>query len=248
MFSRVAEGFWQQPPFIRDVWNRLDAPEIFVMPVMISEGYFTTEIIPRELGLRRAGGAGFARVQVRDDRVVRYCEPVGTHHSMTDALSARAKEVLATNRDGGAVNLGRTALFIVGHGTGRNDRSREAIERQVGLLRARAEYAEVHAVFMEESPRVEEVYQLAAAPDVIVVPFFISDGLHVREDIPMLLGEKEAWVRERLRRGDPVWHNPTVRQGKRVWYTPSIGTEGRLADVILDRIREVAACSPTDLS
>jgi sirohydrochlorin cobaltochelatase len=245
MFSQVTEGFWQQAPFIREVWNRLDVPEVFVMPLMISEGYFTAEVIPRELGLRKAGTSGFARVQVWNDRVVRYCESVGTHHAMTDALLARAKEVIAGHEM--PSGLEGTALVIVGHGTGRNDRSREAIERQAGLLRARGEFAEVCAVFMEESPRVEEVYQLTKAREVIVVPFFISDGLHVREDIPVLLGEKGALVRERVRRGQPVWENPTVRHGKRVWYTSGIGTEGRLADVILDRIREVAACSPTDL-
>jgi sirohydrochlorin cobaltochelatase len=77
-----------------------------------------------------------------------------------------------------------------------------------------------------------------------MVPFFISDGLHSYEDIPVLLGEPERVVQERYRSGQPTWRNPTERQGKRVWYTSSIGMEPGIADVILARVREAAAATP----
>ncbi len=73
-----------------------------------------------------------------------------------------------------------------------------------------------------------------------MVPFFISDGLHAREDIPVMLGEPAEVVQERLRRGEPTWRNPTEKHGKRVWYASSIGTEPHIADVILERVREAA--------
>jgi sirohydrochlorin cobaltochelatase len=74
-----------------------------------------------------------------------------------------------------------------------------------------------------------------------MVPFFISDGLHSHEDIPVLLGEPPEVVRERFRQGQPTWRNPTERRGKRVWYAKGVGTEPLLADVILERVRERAA-------
>ena len=41
---------------------------------------------------------------------------------------------------------------------------------------------------MEQAPFVKDWRTLTDCPDVIVVPFFISDGLHSYEDIPVLLG------------------------------------------------------------
>jgi sirohydrochlorin cobaltochelatase len=84
---------------------------------------------------------------------------------------------------------------------------------------------------------------LAKAKNIVMVPFFISDGLHSYEDIPVMLGEPERIVRDRFESGQPTWRNPTEKHGKRVWYSASIGSEPRLADVILERVREAAARS-----
>jgi len=43
-------------------------------------------------------------------------------------------------------------------------------------------------VYMEEPPLVSDWRKLTETPNVVVVPFFISDGLHSYEDIPVLLG------------------------------------------------------------
>jgi sirohydrochlorin cobaltochelatase len=156
-------------------------------------------------------------------------------------LLARAREVVQRFPNGHMVEPRQTALFIAGHGTGNNENSRKAIERQVDLIRARDVYGEVHAAFMEEEPRIGDCYQLARSPNIVMVPFFISDGLHSFEDIPVMLGEPERLVQERFRRGEPTWLNPTEKNGKRVWYAPSIGNEPHIADVILERVREAAA-------
>ena len=72
----------------------------------------------------------------------------------------------------------------------------------------------------------------------MVVPFFISDGLHTVEDIPVLLGEPERVVQQRLAAGQPTWRNPTERNDKLVWYSTAVGSEPGIADVILARVRE----------
>ena len=155
-------------------------------------------------------------------------------------LLARARGIIQMHPAPHLPRPGATALFIAGHGTGNNENSRRAIERQVDLIRARSIYAEVHAVFMEEDPRVGDCYGLACANNIVMVPFFISDGLHSYEDIPVMLGEPEPEVRDRLNRGQPTWRNPTEKNGKLVWYTRAIGSEPHLADVILERVREAA--------
>src|SRR5262245_43105271 len=51
IFSEVREAFWKQDPGIRAVMGSLNTARVFAVPLFVSEGYFTEEIIPRELGL-----------------------------------------------------------------------------------------------------------------------------------------------------------------------------------------------------
>ena len=213
----------------------LSAPRVFIVPLFISEGYFSAEIIPQELGLDAQG------VRRRPGQTWHYRQPVGTHEGMTAVILARAEEVVRKHPFPRAPQPRDLTLFIAGHGTARNAQSRQAIERQAELIRAQHLYAAVHDIFMEESPRIGECYALARTRNLVVVPFFISDGLHVVEDIPVLLGEPERVVKERLAAGQPAWQNPTELQGKRVWYSAAVGTEPRLAEVILERVREAAS-------
>lgn len=241
IFAQVVECFWKLEPPICGVLRGVYAPRVFVVPLFISEGYFTEEVIPRELGLCGRDERNFSRVQKRGAQTIHYCGPVGTHDSMTAVLLARAREVVERHPFPRAPKPADTSLFISGHGTGNNENSRAAIERQVTLIRARGEYAAVHAVFMEEAPRIGECYALAPTNSIVMVPFFISDGLHSYEDIPVLLGEPASVVQARYRAGEPTWRNPTEKQGKRVWYSASIGTEPGIAEVILERVTEAAA-------
>jgi sirohydrochlorin cobaltochelatase len=238
--GQVIEGFWKEEPLLAGVLRGAYGRRVFVVPLFISEGYFTEEVIPRELGFRTSEGE-LVRVQKRGDQTFFYCGPVGTHDSMTEVILARAREIVARFPFPRAPRPAETALFIAGHGTGNNENSRKAIERQVELIRARGEYAEVYPVFMEEEPRIGDCYQMARARHIVMVPFFISDGLHSYEDIPMMLGEPERLVRERLASGAPTWRNPTERKQKLVWYAPSIGNEAHLPDVIMERVRQMAA-------
>lgn len=240
LFGQVVECFWKNEPGVSGVLRGVFARRVFIVPLFISEGYFTEEVIPRELGLCKTGESNFPRTQQRGAQTLHYCGPVGTHDSMTGVLLARAREVTTQHGTGLAPTPADTTLFIAGHGTGNNENSRKAIERQVELIRARGLYAGVHATFMEEDPRIATCYETARTPHLVMVPFFISDGLHSFEDIPVMLGEPEHDVQARFRRGEPTWPNPTDKNGKRVWYSSSIGTEPHIADVILERVREMA--------
>jgi sirohydrochlorin cobaltochelatase len=242
-FAQVQEAFWKQEPYIWQVLRGVFAPRVFIVPLFISEGYFTEEVLPRELGLSRPGETSFARAQRRGGQTLHYCGPVGTHAAMTEVLLARAREIVEKFPFPRAPKAAETALFIAGHGTGANENSRKAIEQQTALIGARGLYSEVHAVFMEEDPRISDCCKLARARNIVMVPFFISDGLHSYEDIPVMLGAPEPVVRERLRQGQPTWRNPTEREGKRIWYSASIGSEPHLAEVILERVREAERSS-----
>lgn len=237
IFAEVREAFWKQDPKVVNVVPSVSAPQLFIVPLFISEGYFSEDVIPRALGFELSSD-GKSRLRQRGSCLEIYCRPVGTHESMTSVLLARAREVIAAFPFPRAPRPKDISLFIAGHGTEQNENSRRSIERQVELIRARNEYAAVHAIFMEESPRIGECFALAKTKNVVVVPFFISDGMHTQEDIPMLLGEPERIVRERLAAAQPTWRNPTERKEKLIWYASPAGTAPQLAEVILERVRE----------
>jgi sirohydrochlorin cobaltochelatase len=249
IFAEVREAFWKQEPQIKKVLAELSAPRVFIAPLFISEGYFSDEVIPRELGFSEHSTLNTLSSEASERRRINtqhstifYCRPVGTHDSMTRVLLARANEIVETFPFPRAPKPQDITLFIAGHGTEKNENSRKVIEHQVGLLRAMNLYAGVQAIFLEESPRIAQCYQLALTKNLVVVPFFISDGLHTQEDIPVMLGEAQRTVRQRLAGGQPPWRNPTEKSGRLVWYAPAVGSEPHMADVILERVRE-ANCS-----
>ena len=236
VFGEVCEAFWKQEPGVTGVVSSRIAQRVFIVPLFISEGYFSEEVIPRELGFR-GSGREWSRILRRDKQTFYYCKPIGTHERMTAVVLERARAVVEQT---GSPPAAETTLILAGHGTERNANSRRSIERQVELLRARNIYADVHAVFLDEEPPIPSCYELARTNSLIVVPFFMSDGLHTQEDIPVLLGKPKADVKQRVQTGQSVWKNPTALCGKLVWYSASVGSAPEIAEVILERVREAA--------
>ena len=239
VFGQVLEAYWKQEPSfaaaLRSAWHR----DVFVVPFFVSEGYFTTQVIPRELGLPLIDGmAGPGSHEVGRHRV-HYGAPVGTHPSMTGVIASRARQVVERHPSPeGRPGPGECSLFVAGHGTSNSENSRRAIEDHVAVLRGQGLFHDVHAVFMEESPRIEEVPDMAGAANVVVVPFFLSNGLHSQEDIPVMLGASADVVSARVRAGLHAWDNPTRVRGRWTWYAGAVGDEPGLADVILRRVTE----------
>lgn len=225
IFDEVHCCFWKEEPSMREARYMIDAEEVYVVPDFISEGYFTQEVIPRELEL--AGPSS-----TRHGKTWHYTLPVGVHASMTDLLLRRAKDVAP------GVEPSEITLFIVGHGTGLNQNSTKSIRDQVELIRqSNAGYAEVRDAYMEEQPFIAEWDELAATPHVVVVPFFIADGLHSYQDIPVLLGIESEVGAAASERGI-FRQNPHHLRGKTLHYSSAIGTERLMADVILDQIAD----------
>lgn len=225
IFAEVHCCFWKEEPSMREVGYLIDSDEIYVVPDFISEGYFTQDVIPRELEL--TGPTTVVR-----GKTYHYCLPVGVHRSMTDLILKRVAETAPR------VNPADTTLIITGHGTGLNQNSTKAIRDQVELIAASgAGFAAVLDAFMEEQPFIADWDRMAQTPNVVVVPFFISDGLHSYQDIPVLLGmENEVGAAASQR--EVFRHNPHLIRGKTLYYTSAIGTERLLADVILDQVSD----------
>src|SRR5262249_17018752 len=134
--------------------------------------------------------------------------------------------------------------------------------REAERIRALGKYAAVLNVYMEERPLVSNWRKLTTTPNVVVVPFFISDGLHSYEDIPRLLGiasrhpeRSEAESKDPVAlacgsitgsldfardygvacRGEIFRQNPYSIDGRSLFYAPSIGTDPGIADIIVEQ-------------
>src|SRR2546423_9440579 len=147
IFAEVACCFWKEEPSLRDALFFFKDPairDVYVVPNFISEGYFTRTVIPRELEL-----AG-AETERPSGQLWKYCDPVGTHESMTGHLLERARQIAP------GVDESTATLLIVAHGTSLNDNSAVAAQEQAEQIRALERYAAVLHVYMEEPPFVSD--------------------------------------------------------------------------------------------
>jgi sirohydrochlorin cobaltochelatase len=221
VFGEVHCCFWKEEPSFREIFFLVEKEDVYVVPNFISHGYFTETIIPREMELS-------GPITIQGSRTIKYCEPVGGDPRMVELLLRRAREVAPD------VPPYQSSLLVVGHGTSLNERSAEAAQEQVRLIRERGDYAEVSEAYMEEAPFIAEWRKNTTQPNVIVVPFFISDGLHSYQDIPVLLGldaKSAVGSPQEAGRG-----RPHRLEGRNLYYARSIGTETLMAEIVLDTV------------
>jgi sirohydrochlorin cobaltochelatase len=237
-FTEVREAFWKEEPSPREVLRTVASGEVYVVPLFVSEGYFTEEVIPRELRLEEwdpalwdSTGTSASHATLTDadtGKAVHYTGPVGTHDAMTDVIVRRAESVTDDP------NVGpEFGLAVVGHGTKRNENSAKAIRQHADRIRERDRFEAVKALYMDEDPGIDDVTEHFASEDIVVVPLFVADGYHTREDIPDDMG-----VTDDHRVG---WNTPTAVDGHRIWYAGAVGTEPLMADVVLERAADAGA-------
>ena len=235
IYAEVSCAFWKEEPSLRDALFLFDpqsVPDVYVVPNFISEGYFTQTVVPRELELEERN------TKRSNGQIWHYCAPVGNHPMVTELLLKRAHEIAPD------ATPGKTSLLIVAHGTDLNENSAVAAKHEAEKIRQLTKFAEVLNVYMEEPPLVSDWRKLTTTPNVIVVPFFISDGLHSYQDIPRLIGIVPAAGADRSERGsrprvtaygEIFRQNPYTIDGRSLFYARSIGTDPGFADIIIEQ-------------
>jgi len=211
-YDEVVECFWKEEPSMRHVLDTVEAEDVCVVPAFISEGYFTQQVIPRELGLT-------GPVTQKDGKTVRYAGPLGTFEGMADVILERAGDLL----EGKEVSPGRRALVLLGHGTDLNKNSGGVIYLNAERTRERDLYDLVEVGFLDQEPEIGEVVENVEAENIVLIPVFIAEGWHTHETIPedlSLTGEV------------------TVREDKTIYYGAPVGTHPSMAGLIAARARE----------
>jgi len=127
----------------------------------------------------------------------------------------------------------KTAVLMVGHGS-RLKETKEVYE-EVGKLTGEKLDVPVKVAYMKHWE--PSIYRAANSlisqgyKRIVVVPMFLLPGLHVTDDIPIILGLKEGSTEE----SDEIVEPP---EDVEIIYTPHIGGDERLSEIVVDRVRE----------
>ncbi|MTI46554.1 sirohydrochlorin chelatase [Sporosalibacterium faouarense] len=118
------------------------------------------------------------------------------------------------------------ALLIVGHGSRSKD-AQETFNKMVELVREKSSYTIVEGAHMEIcGPSIEEVVENLVKEEVreiLMVPYFLYEGIHIKQDIPNLIGKiSEKYDGIKIKLGRPI------------------GVEPMLADILISRAEELS--------
>jgi len=207
-FDEVVECFWKEEPSMRHVLDTVESEDVYVVPAFISEGYFTQQVIPRELGLQ-------GPISRKGEKTVRYAGPLGTFDGMPDVILERTDDLMR-----GRDVSGRTALVLLGHGTDLNKNSGGVVYLNASRIRERGIYDLVEVGFLDQDPEIGRVVDGVEAENVILIPLFIAEGWHTRETIPEDLG---------------LSGEVTVLGDKTIYYGAPVGTHPSMASLIAAR-------------
>lgn len=123
----------------------------------------------------------------------------------------------------------KQGIVVLGHGSRASVGEANQVVFQVsGMIKARVGHDLVETAIMNrksELPTIEDaVKKLVArgADRIVIVPMFFADGMHIRHDIP----EEIAALTAEL-------------PGVTVTMAGHIGADSRIADILLERVREV---------
>jgi sirohydrochlorin cobaltochelatase len=209
-FDEIVECFWKEEPSMRHVLDTLESEDVYVVPAFISEGYFTQQVIPRELGLE-------GPISRKGAKTVRYAGPLGTFEGMPEVILERTEDLMRAREVSG-----RTALVLLGHGTDLNKNSGGVVYLNAERIRARGIYDLVEVGFLDQEPEIGAVVDGVEAENVILIPLFIAEGWHTRETIPEDLG---------------LVGEVTLRDDKKIFYGAPVGTHPSMANLMIARAR-----------
>ena len=178
--DHVLTAYLAHPPYVSDLQERFDelgTKQAVMVPLFTGRGYYVDVALPR--ALEPPGAA--ARV---NDCTMHVTGPVGDHPGIGSLLADGARRAMAT----AGFEYSRTAVVLCGHGTLRHPASGESTRRHADRLAMVLNVADVLTVFLDQPPRIEAVYNLTRAENLVVVPDLVGGGRHAVEDVPRRLG------------------------------------------------------------
>ncbi|MBM3554130.1 MAG: hypothetical protein FJX47_01075 [Alphaproteobacteria bacterium] len=216
-FGAVEHGFLFGVPKMEEALAGLlarPAGDVVIVPHLADDGVYANETIPRRLNLTGA-------VTATGGRRLWYTPPLGAHETMVELISRTARR--------GAAEAGQlpsaVSLILLAHGSRRSEISGATAKAHADRLRARGEFREVVALYLEQEPRAANWEDHVAGETVLVVPVLAGAGRHAQDDVPAIFAK---------------------RQGRTIAILPPPGEIEDLARAVLDLARKaVLGSTPT---
>ena len=208
----VKAAFRQGTPAFGEVLDTIWVDEVTVVPFFAADGYYARTVLPRELSLNQR----YSNVRLR------FTKAVGTHPGISSLVDQRVRHLVRQFH----LKVDQTALIVVGHGTRRHASSSASTRTLVKDLRDRKVYSEVHSAFLDEPPRLEEVFGGLGQPQIVVFPFFMGGSYHVLQDLPGRLGMEN--------RVGNIFPAQAMRAGQQVIFDRAIGSDERITSIIAE--------------
>lgn len=117
------------------------------------------------------------------------------------------------------------AILILAHGS-REKKTLDTLEKITQMTKDQLPEVLIETAYMEfceiNLEKGLDILVGKGAKEIVVVPYFLFEGIHIREDIPR---EIEEYLKD--------------HQDIKVTMGNTLGADARLADILADRIREV---------
>lgn len=223
LFADVCCGFLKQEPLLDDVLGEIKTPELIVVPMLSGHGYITDTLIPDALAALDGNVA------------IRLCDPLGSHPAIATIMAERAQSVITTQ----GMERKQVSILLVAHGNANNPenaRQTKALARRIESLTGDIP---THAAFIEEAPLISNWTTMTPAVNLIVLPLLIGGGLHVAEDVPVMLGLDPDDPALRNLSEDTPWVGPLGAHGRKIWCCRTLGFEPAISDIILELARNI---------
>ena len=240
VFGDVQAGFYKHPPFMNDLLKDSKGDRIYILPMLMSCGFFAQQVFPRFLHITEDNLRTFPNVQQTREKTIIYTEPLGALPGMFDLVLQIVEDTLNAAPPEKPLSLTEINIALIGHGTPRHSQSKETTQDLAEQLNQAPNCGASRAFFIEEAPFVHELPDWTTESDhCVVVPFMAADGPHAIQDIPIALGQTEQQVKENMAKGEPTWSHPVLKNGKHIWITPPIGLSPLLPDLIVRYLKKL---------
>jgi len=176
-FAEVKVGMLLGQPDVVSMFNEISSPVVHVVPFFLEDGYFTRIAIP-DLLLPIAPSP----------RVIRFCQPIGSHDGIASVLEAR----LRRHCDMYGIDQKSLSVLLVGHGSARDSGRARCVRRHASALESGGRFGWVRIAYLEESPLVAEALASARGHVVAVIGYLANEGAHATNDVPALIAAERA--------------------------------------------------------
>jgi len=201
------------PPFIEEVMEkcfRQDLDALTVVPYFLYPGRKVKLAVDRAIDMT-------SKTNMR----IKITKPITLHKSLLDIVHAKVDDVMAKNKI--TFSKKEVDVLLIGHGS-KDPNAKTSLEYVVDGLKD--SYRNVTLCWLEiEEPNIKQGIEVCAKnkPNVlIIVPYFLHRGAHVKRDIYEDL-------------------NPAMEKSEigNIFITEHLGTDDKLIDLVIERAKEV---------